>query len=104
MLLRRYYRIRKGGETHPRGLVSVCVQPSGAARIGYSLCDDVDIFTYKRANEIVTGRLELAHEFDISNVPGTLRAIRSLPYSLRSVGVEVIEKSSYLLSQGKIQK
>lgn len=88
-LIKRYYRIRDGRNFVPKGLV--CAEVIGnQINFGFSLCDDLDTFTYKMANQVANERIKSGCIIANLSEPSTIiSALQQIPHSmsLQALGI-----------------
>ena len=92
MLIRRYYRRKRNGSMHPRGVVVINCRPDKTASIGYSLAASCDRFNKATANHMAIDRSTSGRYECNLNDPDTLNNIADrIPFSLHEVFFSMCE-------------
>lgn len=99
-MIAKYYRIYNRFNKEPRGLVIVDTLPSGQVSFGWSLCDNQDRFSKKKAWQLARERLNsnkiVATSTSIEDVG---KAVEQIPRSLYHDAIKV-----YLMELRKVLK
>lgn len=92
MLIRRYYRRKRNGHMHPRGVVVINCRPDKTASVGFSLTASCDRFKKSTANDIALERAASGrYEIDINDPDSIGSMTDRIPFSLHDTYYRMCE-------------
>lgn len=92
MVIRRYYRRKRGGHMHPRGVVVISCNPDKSASVGYSLTAPSDRFSKVVANAIANDRMASGRYQCNMNDPDSIAELADkIPFSLHDTFFRMCE-------------